>query len=110
VLSLCAKTLPSQISVCSTLNFCHPAEKSGQSPYVPIAVVSIYTDVRIQQLDSLGYLVSAGEERGRHAEAELLRGFEIEFWLPARRAAHLAWRHGESYRCTPPRAWVQPSS
>ena len=67
-----------RISVCSTLNFCRPAEKTGQSPYAPIAIVSIYTNVRKQELDSLGYLVSAGEERGRHAEAELLRGFEID--------------------------------
>ena len=32
----------------------------------------------MQNLDSLGYLVGAGEERGRHAEAEHLRGFEID--------------------------------
>jgi hypothetical protein len=36
------------------------------------------TNVRVQNLDSLGYLVSVGEERGRHAEAEHLRGFEID--------------------------------
>ena len=40
--------------------------------------MSIYTNVRIENLDSVGYLVSAGEERGRHTEAELLRGFEID--------------------------------
>ena len=50
----------------------------GEGSYLPIAVVSIYTNVRIENLDSVGYLVSAGEERGRHTEAELLRGFEID--------------------------------
>ena len=40
--------------------------------------MSIHTDVRLQNLDSLGYLISVGEKRGRHAEAELFRGFEID--------------------------------
>jgi hypothetical protein len=70
-MSLGAKTSPSRISAVLP-------RRQGNHPYVPIAIVSIYTNVRKQELDSLDYLVRAGEERGRHAEAELLRGFEID--------------------------------
>ena len=86
----------------------------GEDSYLPIAVVSIYTNVRIQNLDSVGYLVSAGEARGgtlRPSTFAVLRLIVSRILVACStgRSLGLAPRRILSMYSAP-RVWVQHSS
>ena len=46
-------TLSPRISICGTLNFCRPAEKSGQSPLCPLLDLGICSNMRWLKVDAI---------------------------------------------------------